>query len=152
MFDKICGIKTSNERSRKNKLSREIVDSLKTRCVLKPELDRFVNQYVAHAERGKSPAEEAEAFRVATQIRIQNQIKNAIWAINQLGKIVGELILTDVPAPPSDPTMHWECGIFTKDLKANLNKVWEQRIHWWRKWQNHYWDEGAFYISPNKRI
>ena len=152
VFDNLCGIKSIAERNRNNKLQQEIIDKLSEKVRLNKYIDIYVNQFMAHASSNKSEDEMKKAFSSVTLMKIQSQTRNAIWAINQIGKILDELIVTEVPSPQFDPMKNWENSIFDSRSKSALKNYWEDRMNWWRRWADKYWDSDYYFISPQKGI
>lgn len=152
VFDNLCGIKSIAERNRNNKLQKKIIDKLSEKVRLNKYIDIYVNQFMAHASSNKSEDEMKKAFSSVTLMKIQSQTRNAIWAINQIGKILDELIVTEVPSPQFDPMKNWENSIFDSRSKSALKNYWEDRMNWWRRWADKYWDSDYYFISPQKGI
>lgn len=150
-FDGLCGTIDSCNRSRDNKIPVEIFEKLKEGNVLSPKIGTFANKFLAHASSANNRPNETAVFQSVTLRAIENQIKRAIWGIQQMGKLVDHLILTTVATPQFDPIENW-CGtIFNSKIESKLSAYWYKRMDWWQKWFDHYWMTNDLYISPCKK-
>lgn len=151
-FDQLCGLRSGARRKPNDRLHQNIVESLINHAVLRKDLKDFANKFVVHAAAKNNRPDEKKTFGNVTFNRIQSQYKNAIWAIQLIGKILDEAILTKVPVPTFDMLTNWEHGLFTPNIKRKLRRYWDSRMNWWSRQYDHYRDSQRLYLSPNKEF
>jgi len=151
-FDQLCGLRSGARRKPNDLLHQQIADILKNRAVLRKDIEDFANKFVAHAAAESNRPDEKKAFGDVTLNRVQSQYKNAIWAVQLIGKILDEAILTQLPVPTFDVLMNWDNGLFTQKIKRKLNRYWDSRMNWWSRWYDCYRDSQRLYLSPNKEF
>lgn len=151
IFDLLCQKRADKDRSQDDKLKNEIVDSLKKYAILNADIENLINNYIAHASDTYRKKGEYIEIPNVSLMKIQKQYRIAIWAIHQIGKIIGNsYIPCEVPTPQFDQLKGWEYSIFTESIKKKLLRYWDERVGWWNKWNNTYWDYSKYYITPNK--
>lgn len=151
IFDLLCQKEPDKIRSKEDKLKNEIVDSLKKYAILNKDIETLINNQIAHAsDIHRKRAEYIESTTVSL-MKIQNQYRTAIWAIHQIGKIIGiSYIPCEVPTAQFDQLKGWEYSMFTDGIKKKLLRYWDDRVGWWSKWNTSYWKHSRFYITPYK--
>jgi len=147
-FDRMCEFKKG--RSRKDKLSPLIIESFERKALLNKDIEKFVNNFLFHAALSNSRPNEDDAYNKITLLKIQAQIRRSVWIVLQIGKIVDQLVLTELATPQFDQFNAWENSFFDKKIRIKLEIYWDKRSDWWRKWTNVYWYSDDIYLSPNK--
>lgn len=151
LFDKICSLNKSGKRNKADKLEIKIIESFEKKAELNKDLRDFANNYLFHAAaKDKRPLEET-VYKNTTLIKLQAQMRNAIWIILQLGKLVDQFVSTELAAPQFDPLEAWDKSLFNESIVIKLRKYWGERISWWRKWAEEYWKSDYIYISPRTK-
>lgn len=148
-FDQMCIKK--RKRSRTDVLDHNILASFEKKAAFNKDLEKYANNFLFHAAAPKAMPNEEETFSATTLNKVQAQAANALWIILQVGKISDQLVLTKVATPQFDPLDAWEQSLFTNDIKRKLERYWKQRIYWWSKWTNIYWQDSSIYISPRRK-
>lgn len=142
---------TRGKRNRTDVLDPNIIASFEKKAVLNKELERYANNFLFHASAPKAMPDEEETYSNTTLNKVQAQAKNALWIIMQIGKIADQLVLTKVATPQFDPLNSWDRSLFTEKIKIKLEAYWSQRIRWWSRWTDYYWQDCNIYISPRKK-
>lgn len=150
VFDTLSG-RRADQRTRHDTIDRTLLDAVGTHLRSDRLLREYVNKYLAH---GADPANrqriDPELHRV-TLLYIQRLYRLLIWACKLLGKIADQLVLTEVSAAPFDQFENWDAPMVTKKGKSRLYRYWNQRVAFFAKWSQVYWDSGTIYRSPNRR-
>ena len=152
MFDRFCGNDNPNKRERADKIPFVIIQKLVKGNVLNENIEVFANKFLAHASAENNRPNENAVYGNVKLRTIENQIKRAIWGVQQLGKLIDHLVLTTVATPQFDPIENWCGSIFNVQLESKLRAYWQKRMDWWQKWFNHYWMGEELFISPQKSI
>jgi len=148
-FDNMCD--NNGHRHRDDKLSRSIIDTFKKTVFLDPIIDNFANNFLFHAGSINTRPNDNDIFSKTTLLRIQNQMKKSIWITHQIGKIVDQLVLTELATPQFDQLKCWGSSIFNDKIVNQLYKYWDERVIWWKKWTYIYWNSNEIYISLKKK-
>jgi len=151
-FDSLCGLKVGSKRKSDDKIAPLLIDKLHQKAVLNNSIREFVNKFVAHASANNNRPNEELVFKQMKLSCIQNQYRNLIWAVQQIAKIVDEVIITEVPEAQFDVFTNWDRGLFDRSIKKALQRYWEQRTNWWQKWTAYYQNPGDIFISPRKKL
>ncbi|WP_319414788.1 hypothetical protein [Marispirochaeta aestuarii] len=152
MFDLLSDVKNPNERREDDKVDPDILKSLRKYCVLNSDVHTVIDKYIVHAERSFLGSAKAEALSSVTLLKLQRQYKVALWAIQQIGKIIDSHIPTEVPVPQFDQLKGWDTSLFDKRIKKKLNKYWDKRMLFWDNWTKHYWTSNKYFINPYKAL
>jgi len=152
MFDRFCGIDNSDNRARNDRIPVAVLEKLKEGNVLNKDIEVFANKFLAHASSENNRPNEQVAYGSLKLSTIDNQIKRAIWGIQQIGKLIDHLVLKTVVTPLFDPIQNWCGSIFNERIEPKLRAYWDKRTEWWEKWFNHYWMGEGLYISPRRSI
>jgi len=151
-FDSLCGIKAGQPRRKGDRLVVDIPMILHARTKLRPEIELFANNFLAHSSATKSRPNEELTLRGVTLRRIQDQYRNVIWCTQQVAKFLCEAFLSLVPTPQFDVLMNWENGLFDNATKKKLTKYWYKRMDWWQKWTDHYRQGYMIFSSPGSEL
>jgi hypothetical protein len=152
LFDKFCGVDNSADRKKDDRLSIKIIEKLKTSNVLDDDIEVFANKFLAHASSENNRPIEEYVYGKMTLHKVDNQIKKAIWGLQQIGKLIDHLILTTVATPQFNPIKNWSGSIFNEKIESQLRKYWDKRMAWWEKWFRYYWMGDELFITPRKSI
>lgn len=153
VFDLLCGKSDPSRRTDEDTLQAVIVNNLIIFTTLDENVAELIDNYIAHAgDIGRTKSLGKEEKPKVTLLKIQQQIRVAIWAIQVIGKIIDSHIPTEVPAASFDKFEHWEKSIFDSSIKQRLNNYWKQRCALWRKWTYTYWDHNKLFLTPYKEL
>jgi hypothetical protein len=150
-FDLLCGCRDVKFRKRTDKVNEIILKQLHARTSFRPELDVFANKFLAHSAAAKNRPDEAKAFSDVRLARVQAQCRSMIWSLQTINRLVGQPVLTEVPAASFDILKNWENGLFNKAIKKQLQRYWYRRAGWWRKWTDTYRDWNKIRLSPGHK-
>lgn len=148
MFDLLCGTPAENQRKRNDEVYPEILKRLHQGTAIRSEIETFANKFLAHSSAKNNRPDEKLAFANLRLARIQLQYKSLIWSLQQIARLVGEPVLTEVAVPQFDVLADWENGLFDNSIKRRLHKYWNGRMKWWRKWTDYYRDWNKVFLSP----
>lgn len=147
-FDNMCI--RNKKRNRKDKLSIEIIEKLEKNAILDDKIEKFVNNFLFHAASSDNRPNEADMLNKTTLLRKQQQMKKTVWIIQQISKIVDNLILTELATPQFEQLKGWDDSFFNKNIKNILYGYWEKRYKLWQDWSDKYWQTDEIYISLYK--
>ena len=151
IFDRLSGINNPKKRERNDLLKESIVKKIEKNAILNKNIEKYVNKFLFHASAKNNRPAPHETYKSMKLSTFQNQMRNAIWSVLQIGKIVDQLVLTEVAIPQFNQLNGWEF-LFDKRIKLQLEKYWHRRTEWWRKWTKYYWYSKDIFITPKKKI
>ena len=134
IFDLLCKKRADKDRSQDDTLKKEIVGNLKNYAILNTDIEHLINNYIAHASDTYRKKGEYTEIQNVSLIKIQKQYRIAIWAIHQIGKIIGDTYIPcEVPTPLFDQLKGWEYALVTEGIKKKLLRYWMKLIFLKRK-------------------
>lgn len=149
-FDLLSGVATESKRRRTDKVDPNIARRLHQQTVLRAEIDKFADKFLAHSSASNNRPDESATLKRLTLLRIQNQYRRTIWSCQQIGRFLMEPVLTEVPSPSFDVLDQWEKGLFDDRIKRLLSSYWLKRMAWWSKWTQYYWDSDRLFLSQGQ--
>ena len=147
-FDKLSGVSNEQKRKRTDSLLPNIINEITKNINLNKDLEIFVNNFLFHASSSKFRPNEKDAYEQTTLLKLEKEMERAVCLILQIGKIVDQIVLTNIPVPQFDPLEGWEFSLFNKKIKKDLGIFWRQRTRIWSMWTDKYWNKDDIYIEP----
>ena len=114
IFDTLCFDKGHETRDPCDTISEQITISLCEKAQLNKDIEIFCNKFLAHASARNNRPDEKSAFDDMTLRKVQEQYRNAIWALQIIARIADIPVLTTVPVPQFDVLQDWEMGLFNE--------------------------------------
>jgi hypothetical protein len=111
-------------------------------------LERYIKKYALHAAAANNRPTPNSFDNVSLQAA-EDQMRHAVMLTHQIGKLIDNLILTEVPHPQFDQLAAWEHSLFTPAIKDQLFEYWTERMELWRTWSETYWSWDRFYLSDD---
>ena len=147
-FDNMCV--NNGIRKKEDRLSIDILNNLEKYAKLDSDIEVFVNNYMFHAASASARPNEHDVYSKTTLLKIQKQMKRAVWIILQLSKIVDQYVVTELATPQFVQLKSWEDSMFHPKIINRLEEYWKERVFLWSDWTCKYWNTDEIYISPNK--
>ena len=151
IFDKLPRVNNEKTRKRDDIIDNKILCSIEKNAVFNKNIKKYTNKFLFHASAKNNRPNSTETYKLMKLVTIQNQIRNAIWSVLQIGKMVDQLVSTELAAAKFDHLKGWD-SLFDQNIKSRLNKYWHHRAKWWKKWTNYYWDYDYIFISVKRKI
>lgn len=146
VFDSLSG-KTSTNRTRSDLIESDLFDTLETRLEKDRLLQTYINKYLAH---GADPINRTrvDSRQQVTLLYLQKLYKLVIWASNTIGKMIDQLVLTEVATPNFDQFEGWDNPLIRNTDKVKLTRYWSKRTDLYRTWSEHYWNSAMLCKKP----
>ena len=147
IFDSFCDRRDGGRR-RDDHVSPNAFAALARACTMPARLEYYVNKFAAHASDPANRAPPTGAPALLSLRYLQDLHQRAIWLALSLGKLVDQLVLTEVPTPQFDQFESWDRSVFNENENLALHRYWKKRIALMGSWGRKYWSVDKFYLSP----
>ena len=147
VFDSLSG-KTSINRTRSDLIENDLFDTLETQLQKDKFLQTYINKYVAHGANPKNRTRVDLSRHRITLLYLQKLYKLVIWASNIIGKMIDQLVLTEVSTPNFDQFEGWDNPLMRDTDKVKLARYWSNRTDLYRTWFQQYWNTVMLYKEP----
>ena len=149
-FDTLSAI-SAECRSRTDTPMPEIVAQLENELDLAKNLNIYVNKYFTHAAAPENRLSIQTYLSNISLRHLQKVYRMTIWATKTIGKLMDEVILSEVPTPQFDQFHGWENILMRKEDKDRILRCWNKRVRFFDILSTQYWDLNSLYICPYDR-